>query len=88
MCHTAYWKKYQDANAGKLEDGKVQKVLRWVLIDDLVLYTANKAVMNHELCLQWRATFHHFNPKSEEVINIDNYITEKSVLDLTKIRSD
>jgi len=72
-------KEYQTAKgslkAGKScgEDGIVPEVLKWVLIDDLVLYISNKAFMDRELPRQWTVLNIIPIPKSGALTKTDNY---------------
>ena len=55
------------------EDGIVPDVLKWVLIDDLVLYICNKAHMDQELPEQWTILNIIPIPKSGDLTKTDNY---------------
>ena len=72
-------KEYQRAKgslkAGKScgEDGIVPEVLKWVLIDDLVLHISNKAFMDRELPRHWTIINIIPIPKSGDLTKTDNY---------------
>ena len=72
-------KEYQRAKdslkAGKScgEDGIVPEVLKWVLIDDLVLHISNKAFMDRELPRHWTIINIIPIPKSGYLTKTDNY---------------
>ena len=55
------------------EDGIVPEVLKWVLIDDLVLYISNKAFMDRELPRHWAIINIIPIPKSGYLTKTDNY---------------